>query len=165
MCSKNFLLFIGLILISGYQGACVVKTVVTDDCDKPLGYATAKFLFINQITDTIKFIALSGPPKTSFRMSLIEIKDSAVIFPGDTGIFHDQRNCNEVDINKYYPSQAREFAIVYGQSNKCDYTRNKHNGTFDNIQSYEIRKEISENNFEFTYFFTEAKKANMGKCW
>ena len=85
-----------------------------------------------------------------------------VIQPRDT-LIRNETHTNEYsekpDINNYDPfaTHAGSRIFMYGDNSQCELG-------LSNIENYEDRKETSPLEFEFTFRFTEEKKANSSPC-
>ena len=130
-----------------------------EDCG--LGIVKAKFFYINQTQDTILFHEARCFGRN------IDLDSFVTILPNDTLIIEritEGRGLDYIDQAVRVINSDGGCKLKYSFSKKCDYWDSKHPGSFSMIKSYEIRKLITRHDLEFTYFFTEAKKANMGKC-
>jgi hypothetical protein len=85
-----------------------------------------------------------------------------IIQPGDT-LIRTETLTNDFsekpNINNYDPLAVVEGSrvFIYGNNSECEF------GLTD-IKNYEDRKEINPLVFEFTFRFTEEKKANSSPC-
>ena len=83
-----------------------------------------------------------------------------VIQPGDTLIHRESYASeynNKPSINNYSPFATNNSLFIYGNNSECELG-------LDTIENYENRKETSPLEFEFTFRFTEEKKANSSPC-
>ena len=83
-----------------------------------------------------------------------------VIQPGDTLIHRESYASeynNKPSINNYSPFATNNSLFIYGDNSECELGLNT-------IENYENRKETSPLEFEFTFRFTEEKKANSSPC-
>ena len=130
--------------------------------DDRVALINATFMFINDTAFEVTvaggcgFGDLSNP--NFFESDFIKIA------PSDTIIVTQKDDHYSIppdpDVNNFslFPSSC--FAI-YGDSVKCDF------GAFNGIRNrdnYESKQEVSENNFEFIYRFTELTMNEAGNC-
>ncbi len=83
------------------------------------------------------------------------------IYPGDTLVLQEMNNGESSvrpNINNYHPFSKGYCDLFYDKSpEKCEIGIRR-------IENYEDRKEISPLVFEFTFRFTEEKKAKAEPC-
>ena len=83
------------------------------------------------------------------------------IQPGDTLIHTESYTSiykNRPSIDNYNPFPPASILFIYGNNNsQCEYGLRR-------IENYENRSEISPLEFEFTFRFTEEKRANSTPC-
>jgi hypothetical protein len=135
-------LFIGLVMT-----ICIFSSCSCNDCDSKLYTTSAKIYLINETSVVIKSVSNSL---------------GYIIQPGDT-LIHTESHTNEYgekpSIDNYDPfatlSGSRLF--IYGDNSKCELGLHK-------IENYENRKEVNPLEFEFTFRFTEEKKAKAQNC-
>ena len=147
------IIFVSLLLIGiGCNDAIV---------DYDIKIATT-FTFINKTNDSIIVLGDCGFDEMG---SLDQIGAQLVIPNDDTVIWHQTQrrissNTPEITIDDV-PLFIGSCYAIYGDSLKCD-------GSFDSgfidKDNYEKREEVSKNNFEFTYRFTEATKEAAASC-
>jgi len=83
-----------------------------------------------------------------------------IIQPGET-LIHTESHTNEYgkkpSIDSYDPFATNNSLFIYSDNSKCEIGLN-------DIGNYEDKKEINPLKFEFTFRFTEEKRANSEPC-
>ena len=116
------------------------------------------FYYINETNDTVTISGFCGFDEFKNLQS-----QSIDILSGDTLILHQKERVYTIPPN---PS-VENITLYTGGDCKAVYNNEKCSGILDdfgNILHYEDRKEISPLVFEFTFRFTEEKKATAEPC-
>jgi len=123
-------------------------------------FTNATFTFIN---DTEFEVTVAGRCGFGDLSNLYFFESDFIkVAPSDTIIVtqKDRPLYTEPDLNNFHLFPSSCFAI-YGDSVKCNFS--PFSGMKD-LDNYEVKQEISENNFEFTYRFTEFTMKEARDC-
>ena len=120
---------------------------------------------INYINDTNDSITISGGCFFDELNFGDDITSTLKILPSDTLTVH-QTDRREYTLEEEFTIEDFQIipggcVAVYGDNIKCDGSSGR---AFLKNENYEKREEVSKNNFEFTYRFTEATKEAAGSC-
>ena len=129
---------------------------------KDFVFVNATFMFINDTELEVTIAGVCGFGDLSD--ANFSESDFIKIAPSDTIIATQKDRIYTLppdpDVNNFYLFPSSCFAM-YGDSVKCEFGVSS---GISNRDNYESKKEVSENNFEFIYRFTELTMNEAGNC-
>ena len=124
------------------------------DADETLVSGT--YIYINETSESVYIAGNCGFVNNSFSGTEVAAGDTMTL-----SIFNELTTGGGISINdKYVFYSGLSCEAIYGDSVKCSY----YPLDFRLMKNYENRKEISKNNLELTYRFTEETKAAAPSC-